>query len=140
MQEETHMDTILDMAKDLGYALQQDERYIRTQMAQAAADEDEALQGLIGEFNLKRIAINNENTKEEKDGEKLKRLDAELREVYARIMQNEHMAAYNEAKTELDKLVHAVGAIVTMSAQGQDPDEVQTGGCGGDCAGCAGCH
>lgn len=53
-------------------------------------------------------------------------------------MQNEHMAAYNEAKTELDKLVHAVGAIVTMSAQGQDPDEVQTGGCGGDCAGCAG--
>ena len=133
------MDAI-QAVRELGKAIQEDERYIEYAKAKKANDEDTELQNLIGEFNLKRIAINNENTKEEKDGEKLKRLDAELREVYARIMQNEHMAAYNEAKTELDKQVHAVGAIVTMSAQGQDPDEVQTGGCGGDCAGCAGCH
>ena len=33
------MEPILEMAKDLAYAIQQDERYIRTQMAQAAADE-----------------------------------------------------------------------------------------------------
>ena len=79
------MEPILEMAKDLAYAIQQDERYIRTQMAQAAADEDEELQGMIGEFNLKRIAINNETTKDEgtRDGEKLKALDGELREVYA---------------------------------------------------------
>ena len=96
------MEPILEMAKDLAYAIQQDERYIRTQMAQAAADEDEELQGMIGEFNLKRIAINNETTKDEgtRDGEKLKALDGELREVYARIMQNPNMAAYNAAKTE----------------------------------------
>lgn len=136
------MDTILEMAKDLGYALQQDERFIRTQMAQAAADEDEALQGMIGEFNLKRIAVGNETSKKdgEKDKEKLARLDTELREVYARIMANEHMAAYNEAKTELDKLVQGIGTIVAMAAQGQDPEEVQLGGCSGNCAGCAGCH
>ena len=35
------MEPILEMAKDLAYAIQQDERYIRTQMAQAAADEDD---------------------------------------------------------------------------------------------------
>ena len=57
------MDQILDMARELGYAIQQDERFIRTQLAQAAADEDEELQGLIGEFNLKRIAPNAEKTK-----------------------------------------------------------------------------
>ena len=42
------MEPILEMAKDLAYAIQQDERYIRTQMAQAAADEDEELQNRAG--------------------------------------------------------------------------------------------
>ena len=32
------MDQILDMARELGYAIQQDERFIRTQLAQAAAE------------------------------------------------------------------------------------------------------
>ena len=45
------MDTIINMARDLGHALQGDERFIRAQMAQAAADEDAGLQELIGEFN-----------------------------------------------------------------------------------------
>ena len=78
------MEPILEMAKDLAYAIQQDERYIRTQMAQAAADEDEELQGLIGEFNLKRIAINNETTKEDKDGEK----DVYKRQVFRQAMES----------------------------------------------------
>ena len=37
------MDTIIELAKDLGHELQQDDRFIRTQLAQAAADEDTAL-------------------------------------------------------------------------------------------------
>ena len=134
------MDQIIEMAKYLGYAIQQDERYIRTQLAQAAADEDEKLQELIGEFNLKRIAINSETTKENKDGDKIQRLDAELRDIYARLMANEHMAAYNEAKTELDKLINRIATIVTMSAQGEDPEDVPAEGCGGNCSGCSGCH
>ena len=134
------MEDMLELARELARTLQHDERFIRTQMAQAAADEDEELQSLIGEFNLKRIAVGNETSKEDKDEAKLKTLDGEIRELYALIMANEHMAAYNEAKTELDKLVNDIGTIITMSAQGQDPDEVQTGGGGGNCAGCSGCH
>ena len=137
------MDQIIEMAKELGYAIQQDERFIRTQLAQAAADEDEELQGIIGEFNLKRIAINNENTKEDKDGDKISKLDTEIREIYARLMANPRMEAYNVAKTELDQLVNQIGAIVTLSAQGQDPDDAPTGGsgCSGNCGGCGGgCH
>ncbi len=136
------MNDIMEMAREMGYAIQQDERFIRAQMAQAAADEDAALQDLIGEFNLKRIALGNETSKkeDEKDPEKLHTLDKEIRELYASIMANEHMAAYNEAKTALDKLINDIGTILTMSAQGMNPDEVETGGCGGNCAGCSGCH
>lgn len=135
------MEQILEMAKELGRAIQQDERFVKVRMAQARADEDEALQALIGEFNLKRMAINAESAKgEEQDEEKLRALNVEIREVYAKVMANESMAAYNEAKTEMDKLTNAVGAILNMAAQGLDPDDYDEHSCSGNCSSCGGCH
>lgn len=136
------MDQLIEMAKEMGEAIQMDERFIRTQMAQAAADEDEALQGMIGEFNLKRMAINNEYSKDEKDDEKIRELERELRAVYARLMENEHMKAYQEAKNELDQLMNRINRILTLSAQGEDPHTVDTepSGCSGNCGACGGCH
>ena len=137
------MDQLIEMAKDLAREIQEDQRYIRAQMAQAAADEDEDLQALIGEFNLKRMAINNEAGKPDRDPGKLERLDTELRDIYAKIMENPHMKVYNTAKAEVDALVGSISRIITLSAQGVDPDEAedQSGaGCGGSCAGCSGCH
>lgn len=98
------METLLEMAKDLGHAIQQDERFVRVQMAQARADEDAALQELIGEFNLKRMALNAESSKSdgEQDNEKLGVLNEELREVYAKVMANESMMTYQAAKAELE--------------------------------------
>ena len=139
MQES--IDTIIAMARSIGRELQNDERFVRAQLAQNAADEDKELQDLIGEFNLKRIALNQESTREEKDGEKIRKLDGEIRDVYARLMANEHMQAYQAAKQELDQLINNVTTIIALSAQGQDPDEIEeSAGCGGDCSGCAGCH
>ncbi len=134
------MERILEMAKELGHAIQQDERFIRLQAAQTAADEDAELQALIGEFNLKRMAINSETAKEDKDEEKLKELNKEIREVYARVMANPSMAAYNEAKTAMDKIINGIGAIVNMAAQGMNPDEYDEHNCSGNCSSCGGCH
>lgn len=134
------MEQILEMAKELGHALQQDDRFVRIQMAQAAADADSALQALIGEFNLKRMAISTESAKEDKDEEKLKQMDTELREIYTKVMANESMAAYNTAKTEMDKLLNSVGAIINMAAQGLNPDEYDENQCSGSCSTCGGCH
>ena len=136
------MEQILEMAKEIGRAIQQDERFVKVQMAQVVADNDAALQELIGEFNLKRMAINAEAAKPEaeQDAEKVKQLNVELREVYARVMANESMAAYNEAKTELDKILNGVGAIINMAAQGLNPDEYDEHQCGGNCSNCGGCH
>lgn len=135
------MERLLEMAKELGHAIQLDDRFVRVQMAQAAADEDEALQALIGEFNLKRMAINAEAAKgDEQDETKMRTLNEELRAVYARVMANESMAAYNEAKTALDKVTNAIGAILNMAAQGLNPDDYDEHSCGGDCSCCGGCH
>lgn len=134
------MERILEMAKELGHAIQQDERFIRLQAAQTAADEDAELQSLIGEFNLKRMAINSETAKEDKDEEKLKELNKEIREVYAKVMANPSMVSYNEAKTAVDKIINGIGAIVNMAAQGMNPDEYDEHNCGGNCQTCGGCH
>ena len=72
--------------------------------------------------------------------EKLRALNVEIREVYAKVMANESMAAYNEAKTEMDKLTNAVGAILNMAAQGLDPDDYDEHSCSGNCSSCGGCH
>ena len=134
------MERILEMAKEMGHAIQQDERFIRLQAAQTAADEDTELQSLIGEFNLKRMALNSETAKEDKDEEKLKELNKEIREVYAKVMANPSMVAYNEAKTAMDKIINGIGAIVNMAAQGMNPDEYDEHSCGGNCQTCGGCH
>ncbi len=136
------MDRMIELARELGAALQQDERYIRVQMAQAAADEDKELQDLIGEFNLKRIAMQNEASRETPDEDKVNALTDEVTEVYQKIMENASMMAYNAAKPELDRVMEAVARIITLSAQGEDPYAIpeSSEGCSGNCSSCGGCH
>ena len=132
---------ILKAAREIGGLIQQDDRFARVRLAEQAADADQDLQELIGEFNLKRIALNNESTNDDKDEAKLHKIDEELREVYARLMANDHMQAYQSAKADLDNLVHQIITIVNLSAQGENPETVETEhSCGGHCATCGGCH
>jgi hypothetical protein len=49
------MDNIIEQARAIGKAIQKDERYLKTQLALQAADEDKELQDLIGQYNLKRM-------------------------------------------------------------------------------------
>ena len=49
---------VIELARELGKAIQQDERFLAMQIARQNSDNDDELQQLIGEFNLKRMAIN----------------------------------------------------------------------------------
>ena len=102
-----HTIDLIAMTKAVGRALQQDERYIRYHLAKSNNDDDAALQEAIGQFNCKRVDLNNElNRGEEADKEKLQTLNEEVRALYGEIMQNENMAQYNVAKQELDCLLY----------------------------------
>ncbi len=132
---------MIELAREIGRQIQKDEAYVNLHNIQKQCDDDKDLQDLIGNFNLKRLAINNETSKEDKDPEKLTQLNKELREVYSDIMRNENMTAYNEAKQTFDKKLARVMAIINQSAQGEDPNTTDyTQSCAGDCASCGGCH
>lgn len=133
---------IIALARELGKAIQQEESYIKLHEVQDKADADTELQSLIGEFNLKRMSINNEASKKERDQNKLSQLNTEMREVYSKIMSNENMIAYNSAKEEFDAVANRVLAIVQQSAEGADPDtaDYSQSSCSGSCETCGGCH
>lgn len=132
---------IIEKARELGKLIQQEESYIALQKAQADADADMDLQNLIGDFNMKRMSINNEASKKDKDSDKLALLNSQMREDYSKIMSNKNMIAYNEAKDAFDMVANRVLAIVQQSAEGADPEtaDYSTSTCSGSCSTCGGC-
>ena len=128
---------IIEKARELGRLIQEEDSYKKLQDAQKNADADMELQRLIGEFNLKRMSINNEASKKEK----LSKLNTEMREAYSQIMSNENMIAYNDAKAAFDVVANRVLAIVQQSAEGADPEtaDYSQSSCSGSCATCGGC-
>lgn len=131
-------------ARELGKAIQADERYVRYNEAMKANDADMELQELIGEFNLARqnVALEMSKSKEEQNKEKLDTQNKEMQRLYTLVMQNEHMADFTMAKADMDKLLQEVNGIIALCCDGEDPDtcEVQAGGCSGSCSTCGGCH
>ena len=80
------MDTIA-LARELGKAIQNEDVYKKLHEVQLKADADEKLQELISTFNLKRVAINVEAQKTEKDQDKLAQLNKEIAELQEEVSQ-----------------------------------------------------
>ena len=132
---------VIAMARELGKEMQKDPRYAAYMAAQANADADQELQDMIGQFNLKKIDLQNEIQNPDKTQESLRAIDAVLKEMYAKIMGNSNMIAYNIAKREMDSMLSFIQEIITAAANGEDPDTVEesTSACSGSCATCGGC-
>lgn len=131
---------LLEKAKEFGSLIQKDERYLNFKKATKASENNKELQDKIGQFNLKRLNINQETMKKDKDPEKIKQLDKQLSSLYQEIMSNELMKNYNKASEELNKLVRDICTIITKSSEGEDPQEIDLSSCSGNCASCGGCH
>ncbi|MGN0700049.1 MAG: YlbF family regulator, partial [Oscillospiraceae bacterium] len=58
---------VIEVTRQLGLAIQSDERYLEYVKAKEANDADTALQDLIGEFNLIRQNLAMEQGKEESE-------------------------------------------------------------------------
>lgn len=96
----------IDLFKRAAMALQTDARYLELDRARKANDTNEALQNMIGEFNLARMDLNNEIGKSERSDERITELNEKVNSLYGQIMADEGMVAYNEAKRECENLVN----------------------------------
>lgn len=132
---------VIDKARELGKMIQEDERYAEYYKAKEANDKDEALQMMITEFQNKRMELNMEMSKDDRSAERLTALDEEIKSLYGKIMSNENMAAYNEAKNAMDDLLNKINTVITYAANGEDPMTCPTEqqSCSGSCSTCGGC-
>ena len=134
---------IIALARELGHAIQKDERYIKMLAASAATEKSPELSEKMSRFTELRHELNREIVKDEKerDQDQVNRLDEELRALYEAITTAPEMLAYNQAKAELESALNFISQIISGSANGQDPDEIeQEVSCTGSCASCGGCH
>ncbi|SEL20086.1 Cell fate regulator YlbF, YheA/YmcA/DUF963 family (controls sporulation, competence, biofilm development) [Ruminococcus sp. YRD2003] len=132
---------IIEMTRELGKALQTDDRYIAYMLAKQVNDGDEELQEQIDSFEKMRYDLSMELTKENKDTDKVKELDENIKATYNKIMSNKNMIVFTAAQKSLEALVNNMQQIITMSANGEDPATCEPStGCTGSCATCGGCH
>lgn len=133
---------IIEATRQLGLAIQADERFKKLVETRKINDDDTELQELIGQFNVARMSIDNELNKEDgKDEEKIKEFNQTLRELYGKIMINKSMVAFNEAKRDFEAVMNKVNGIIELCVMGEDPLTCQPSeGCTGSCSTCGGCH
>ena len=134
--------TVIESVRELGKAIQQDERFINYVKAKLANDNDEELQKGIGEFNLTRMELDRVMSEDNQDDEKVRELNEKLRSIYAQVMSSSSMAQYNSAKAELDSMLNDINSIIMQCVDGADPAtcEPEVAGCTGSCESCGGCH
>lgn len=133
---------IIELTKNLGKQLQEEEVYISYRMAQQNLESDEKLQSKINEFNEKKVKLNQEMCKESFDQELIDKLNSDLRSQYEELMQDEKMITFNEAKQNFDNLLIKINTIINKAAEGEDPfleDFEEETRCSGSCFNCTGC-
>ncbi len=131
---------VIQMTRELGKAIQQDDRYIAYNLAKQVNDEDKELQADIERFSELRKELSLAMSQESSNQEKLSSIDTELKAVYQKIMSNKNMIVFNSAQNELENLINNVNQIISLCANGEDPDTcTPSSNCGGSCATCGGC-
>jgi cell fate (sporulation/competence/biofilm development) regulator YmcA (YheA/YmcA/DUF963 family) len=130
---------LIQMARELGAAIQQDERYIALEKANAVNDADDQLNSLIGEIQMIQMSYQNEAGKEDADKQKLESYDKRFSEVYKKVMENPNMQVFQAARQEVDELMKYLTGILTLCVRGEDPmtcEPQPEHNCGGECSSC----
>ena len=131
---------VIQLARQLGAAIQQSEEYKNYIAAKEQNDADETLQKQIAEFNLLKMQYDTEMEKDDPSKDKIKEINEKITALYNQIMAGESMAAYNVAYNTYNELCSKVSNILLMCENGEDPDTCEPSACTGNCASCGGCR
>ena len=134
---------IIEITRQLGAAIQQDERYLAFHEARRTNEADTDLNDLINKIQLNHMSYQHEAAKDDANEEKLAAYDKEFSEVYQAVMANENMQKYEAARHAVDDMMNEITAILSLCVQGEDPETCQPQEehhCSGECGSCGGCH
>lgn len=135
---------IIKMTRDLGAAIQQDERYLRFAKARENNEKDEELLSMMGQIQQLQMSYQQEAAQENADSAKMAVFERQFNDVYAKFMANENMKEYEVARHDIDELMNYLMQILGLCVNGADPatcePEVHEHSCDCDCDSChSGC-
>ncbi|MBQ5994331.1 MAG: YlbF family regulator [Clostridia bacterium] len=134
------------LARQLGAAIQQDKTYLDYQEAMKKNEEDSDLNDLMGKIRLLQMNYQAEAQKEDADSAKLDSYQQEFQGIYAQIMANTNMQAFEKARQAVDDMMNYLTGILALCVNGEDPEtcdpraHMHDHDCGGECSTCGGCH
>ena len=137
--------SVIELTRQLGAAIQKDERYLAFAAAKEANEKDEALNALMGEIQMIQMNYQMEASKETPDSAKMQEFEAEFNAKYEAFMANENMQKYDEARAQVDSMMNYIMQILGLCVNGADPatcepEEQHDHSCDGSCSSCSGCH
>ena len=136
---------VIELTRQLGAAIQKDERYLAFAAAKEANEKDEALNALMGEIQMIQMNYQIEASKETPDSAKMQEFEAEFNAKYEAFMANENMQKYDEARAQVDSMMNYIMQILGLCINGADPatcepEQQHEHSCDGSCSSCSGCH
>ena len=136
---------VIEITRQLGAAIQQDERYTRFAAIREANEKDPELTDIMGRIQLLQLNYQQEGSSESPDAEKLASLEKEFNKLYAQFMNHEKMLAYEQARAEVDEMMNYLVGILGLCVNGEDPATCEPQihdhdhDCGCSCEECGGC-
>lgn len=125
----------------LGELLMNSPEYEAMQQAEAAALNDEALQGEYREYAQMRTQLQELTMQDEPDQEQIITLQDDIERVQVQLQERDTMIALTDTRSKFDELMNDVNGLLADILSPEDEDEEDLGGCGSasGCAGCSGC-
>ena len=95
---------IIKLTRELGKAIQQDERYLKFVAAREANEADTELNDLVGKMQLIHMSYQHEASKEDANEQKLQAYEEEFMGIREKIIANPNMATYEAARMAIDEM------------------------------------
>ncbi len=136
---------IIKLTRELGAAIQQDERYINFAKAREENEKDAELNELMAQIQMVQMNYQMEASKETPDSDKMRAYEEQFNDAYQKFMDSDKMKVYEAARAEIDNLMNYVMQILGLCVNGADPatcepEIPEEHSCGGSCSSCSGCH
>lgn len=130
---------IIEKARELGIALSESEEYRAMNEAQLAMERDETLMAKLNEFNELQSRIMELMSDEDCAHDEINGLSARMEAVRAALIENDSFTRMLETQSAFQALMKRVNRAIGVCI-GADMGDENAQGCGGNCAGCSGCH
>lgn len=131
------MDEIIAKATALGEAIRDSEAMKNYTLKEIAYESNEQAQLLTAEYSELRASLAEEAKREDITPMEMIEIRKKMAAKYEEVSKNPAIAEYMAAKQEVEDILAKVDAIIKYFVTGEKEQE---GSCGGNCAGCAGCH